>query len=314
MNTLLTHSTRVALAGVTAVALAGSLAACSSNDPLAGGGGDGDSGDTKTLIIGSQGTGEGEILAEIYGQVLAANGYDISYEVGIGSCETYIPALKDGSIDMIPDYSGNLLLYLDKENTARSPEDIDAALPAALEPEGLAALDSAPGQDSDSLVVTPEFAAEHNVATIADLAQFGADLKIGANSEFEERWRDELIAAYGLGDYAFTPIEDYGGPDTLSALLDGTVDAADIYSTTPSIGANDLVALEDPEFVIPASSIVPILSADFATDEVADLLNPVSAKITTKGLLELNTKYNGDDKPSAASLATQWLKDNGFDV
>lgn len=299
-----------ALAGALALGVTVALAACAPSDPLAGE----DSGDdtTGSVTIGSQGFAESEILAQIYGQVLEANGYDVSYETAIGSRETFIPALQDGSIDLIPDYAGNLLYGADPEATATSTEDVVAALPGVLEPLGLTVTEAAPGEDSDALVVTPEFAAANGLATMSDLGPISADITIGANTEFETRWRDDLASVYGIEGFAFTPIDDYGGPATLDALLTDAVQAADIYTTTPSIAENDLVVLEDDRDMFAAQNVIPLLRADLLTDELAAILDEVSALITTEELLALNGESASEAKPSAADVAAGWLEANGL--
>ena len=300
-------------AGVVALALVGSLAACSSGNPLDSGNSSTPA-DVKTIIVGSQGFSESDILAQIYGQVLAANGYNVTYAAGIGSRETFIPALKDGSINLIPDYAGNLLYGADPKATASSADDVSAALPAALSPLGLTALDLAPGQDADALVVTPEFAAANNLKSIADLAPIAGTITIGANTEFEGRpyGRDGLTSVYGVTGWKFKAIDDYGGPGTLSDLLANNIQVADIYTTTPSITANKLVVLDDPKHLIAAQNIVPLVSSAYATPALTTLLNAVSAKISTTDLLQLNAKAAGDDKPTAAAVATAWLKAHAF--
>lgn len=300
-------------AGVIALGLTAALAACSSGNPL-------DSGktstpaDNKTIIIGSQGFAESDILAQVYGQVLAANGYDVTYAAGIGSRETFIPALKDGSIDLIPDYAGNLLYGADPKATATSTDDVVKALPAALKPLGLAALDAAPAEDADALVVTPEFAAANKLKSIADLAAIAGTITIGANTEFEGRpyGRTGLESVYGVKGWAFKAIDDYGGPGTLSDLLANNIQVADIYTTTPSIKQNKLVVLEDPKHLIAAQNIIPLLNSAFVTDDLSKLLNAVSAKLTTAELLDLNETSAGADKPAPDKVASDWLKANGL--
>jgi osmoprotectant transport system substrate-binding protein len=308
---MFTRKTRI-LAGVAALSLTTALAACASGNPLDTGGTGG--GDVTSISVGSQGFPESDILAQIYGQVLAANGYEVTYAEGIGSRETFIPALQDGSINLIPDYSGNLLYGADPAATATSSADVDAALPDAVGGLGLAVLDSAPAQDADALVVTPEFSAQFNVTEIGDLAPIAADITIGANTEFEGRpyGRAGLESVYGVTGWTFKAIDDYGGPGTLSDLLADNIQVADIYTTTPSIKQNDLVVLADPKNLIAAQNIVPLLGQDYATGEVAALLNPVSAALTTEELLNLNEISAGADKPSPAQVATDWLTENGF--
>lgn len=300
-------------AGVIALGVATALAACSSGNPLDSGT-SAAPGDVKKIIVGSQGFAESDILAQVYGQVLAANGYDVTYAAGIGSRETFIPALKDGSIDFIPDYAGNLLYGADPKAKATSTEDVVAALPAALEPLGLAALDAAPAEDADALVVTSEFAAANKLKTIADLAPIASTITVGANTEFEGRpyGRSGLESVYGVTGWTFKAIDDYGGPGTLSDLLANNIQVADIYTTTPSIKQNKLVVLEDPKHLIAAQNIIPLLNKAFVTDDLSKLLNAVSTKLTTDELLNLNEISAGSDKPSPEKVATDWLKKNGL--
>ncbi|WP_395638195.1 ABC transporter substrate-binding protein [Pseudolysinimonas sp.] len=295
--------------GVVALGLTVALASCTSGDPLAE-----ESGDTGggTITIGNQNFGESEILAQIYGQVLAANGYDVAYEPGIGSRETFILALQDGSIDLIPDYAGNALIYANPDAEETSAEDVEAALPAALESLGLAVTAAAPGEDSDALVVTPEYAEANDLTTIGDLAPLASSITLGANTEFEPRWRDGLAETYGFEGWAFKAIDDYGGPGTLADLLAGNIQVADIYTTTPSIAQNDLVVLEDDLDLFAAQNIIPLLNADVLTPEIQELLDEVSALITTDVLLDLNAQFAGDDKPSAADVAEAWLTEQGL--
>lgn len=48
--------------------------------------------------------------------------------LGIGSRETYIPALKDHSIDLVPEYIGNLLLYFDPHATVTLLDAVELEL------------------------------------------------------------------------------------------------------------------------------------------------------------------------------------------
>ena len=90
------------------LAVALGLAACG-GDPTkqmpAGGG------DPKAITIGSAAFPESEIIAEIYAQALEAKGITVRKKLNIGAREVYIPALEDGEIDLIPEYTGNLLTY-----------------------------------------------------------------------------------------------------------------------------------------------------------------------------------------------------------
>jgi osmoprotectant transport system substrate-binding protein len=288
-------------------ALGLSLAACGSSDPAAGKKAASDS-----ITVGSANFPENAIIAEIYAQGLAAKGVKVKKHLNIGAREAYIPALKNGEIDLLPEYSGNLLQFVDKNATATSSEDVAAALSSAL-PSTLKVLDVSKAEDKDSLNVTPEFAAKNSVASIADLAKVKG-LKVGANPEFKTRpyGLPGMERLYGIKGAKFTAISDGGGPATLKALLQGKVDVADIYSTTPSILANKLVTLQDPKNMFAAQNVIPLINAKKDSAKVQGILNAISAQLTTADLLDLNSKNQGPDKTAPAVLAKQWLTDKGL--
>jgi len=122
------------------------------------------------LTIGSANFPESVLLAQIYAEALKAQGGSVSTKLNIGSREKYVPGLKDGSIDLIPEYSGTILQYLDKNATATTSDDVYAALQKAL-PANLIVLEQSKAQDSDAIVVTKKTADQYGLKTIADLAK-----------------------------------------------------------------------------------------------------------------------------------------------
>ncbi|SDE39882.1 ABC transporter substrate-binding protein [Rhodococcus tukisamuensis] len=306
---------RLALAA-TAVALTASAACGGNSDPLGGGDGGGGSSDPNTIVVGSANFPESETVANIYAEALRANGFDVSTKLGIGSREAYIPAVRDGSIDLIPDYTGNLLQYLDPSSTATSAADVDAALPAALG-DDLAITAPAPGENKDAVVVTRRTADQWRLASIADLAPHSAEVTFGAPAEFQERpvGLPGLERNYGLAISPgnFVPIADGGGPATVNALADDKVDAANIFTTSPAIGKNDFVVLADPKNNFPAQNVVPVLRPAKNSDRLTAVLNTVSAKLTTEELVALNNSVSGDTKTEPGDAARVWVAAQGLD-
>ncbi|NOR04370.1 ABC transporter substrate-binding protein [Mycolicibacterium fortuitum] len=296
-----------------AILLAVLLSGCGSANPLGGGP---ISGDLKTVTVGSADFPESKILAEIYAQALEANDFQIRRQFGIGSRETYVPAVQDHSIDLIPEYTGNLLQYFDAEATATTPDEVLIALFKAL-PGDLSILSPSPAEDKDTLAVTAATAQRWNLKTIADLAAHSAEVKVGAPSEFQTRQTGlvGLKARYGL-DIApanFVAISDGGGPATVQALNSGAVTAANIFSTSPAIVQHHLVPLGDPENVFLAANVVPLVASQKMSNELKTVLDAVSAKLTTEALIELNIAVEGNAGVDPDEAAGKWIKDNGFD-
>lgn len=294
---------RLTVVAATVAALL-ALAGCASSNPLTQ---PSQTSDVGTVTIGSAAFPESEILAYVYADALEANGIHTQVTPNIGARDAYIAALKDGSIDLVPEYTGNLLQYFDASATAQSSDDVYAALTTAV-PAGFEVLDQAQAQDADSYNVTSDFSQQYGVTSLADLAKVTVKLKVGANPEFKTRpyGIPGLKSVYGV-DATLVPINDGGGPNTLKALLNGDVQLADIYSTTPSIAQNNLVTLADPQHMILAQNVVPLISTAKASDQVAKVLNTVDAALTTQDLIEMNTKSSGDAKESAQQIAQEWL-------
>ncbi|MCM3778505.1 ABC transporter substrate-binding protein [Microbacterium hydrocarbonoxydans] len=289
---------------VAAAALA--LSACSSSNPLDEPSDSGDSsGSGDTIVVGSQAYYSNEIIAEIYAQALEAAGFDVEKKLNIGQRDAYMPDVESGAINVFPEYTGSLLEYLsDDEVTVTSPEDVYSALGDAL-PDSLTALDFAEATDQDSYTVLKSFAEENDLKTIGDLKNVSSQVTIGAAPEFEQRPYSPARAkeVYGV-DLTFSAT----GQTTLESLLAGSIQVADIYTADPAFETEDIVALEDPENLIISSNVVPIVSSDIA-DDVSDVLNEISAKLTGEELVALNVQSTVDQK-SSADIAKQWLTDN----
>ena len=298
------RKSRLALAGGVSLAAALVLAGCASSNPLDAPTDDAGS-ESETIVIGSQAYYSNEIIAEIYAQALEGAGFDVDKQFSIGQRDAYMPDVESGAIDVFPEYTGSLLEYLsDDEVDVTAPDEVYDALTEAL-PEGLTALDYAEASDQDTYTVLKSFAEENGVTSIGDLSKVTTPVTIGAAPEFEERPYGPAAAkeTYGI-DLTFSAT----GPTTLESLLAGEIQVADIYTADPAFQTEDIVALEDPENLIISSNVVPIVSSDIA-DDVADVLNAISAKLTAEELVALNVQSTVDQK-SASDIAKQWLADN----
>lgn len=287
------------------------LAACgTSQDPTqtdAGG-----SAASDTVVIGSANFTESQIIANIYAQALQAKGVKVDLKPPIGSRETYFPAIKEGSIDLIPEYTGTLLQYVDKAAPQTAPDDVYTALQKAL-PDNLTVLDRSTAEDKDAVVVTQETATRYNATSIEDLAPNCGQIVFGGPPEFQTR-PDGIPGLQKTYSCTFKEYQslDAGGPLTVAALKKGDIQAADIFTTDASIPADNFVVLTDPKSNFAAQNVVPLINKTKANDTVTQVLNAVSAKLTTEGLTKLNAEASADSKPSLETVAKNWLNANGL--
>ncbi|MFL6117335.1 MAG: ABC transporter substrate-binding protein [Catenulispora sp.] len=264
-----------------------------------------------SIVVGSANFQESVVLADIYAEALKAKGVKVSTKLNIGSRETYIPALKDGSIDLLPEYSGVLLQYFDTKATAVSSTDVYTALQTAV-PSGLTVLDQSKAEDKDAIVVSKDVAAKYHLTSIADLAAVGSKLTLGGPPEFKTRpdGVPGLKTNYGVTFGSYKTL-DAGGPLTVNALKNGQIDAGDIFTTDPSIVQNGFVVLDDPKFNFAAQNVLPLINKAKASDTVKSTLNAVSAKLDTKTLIDLLTKVVSD-KQDPDATAKAWVASAGL--
>jgi osmoprotectant transport system substrate-binding protein len=265
-----------------------------------------------TVVVGSANFPEDELLAEIYVLELQAKGVKVTSKFNIGSREVYYPEVKNGTITIIPEYNGALLTTsVDTTSTAATTAEVNAALTAKL-PSTLEILDSSTAQDKDSVTVTQATATKDHLSSIADLAPYAKNFVIGGPSEFKTR-TDGLVGLknnYGLTFKSFDPLDE-SGPVTLAALVDGKVQAADVFTTTPQIITDHLVALADPKFNFAAQNVTPLVYKKGVSSTVVTTLNAISAKLTTAGLLAMD-KAVILDHDNYSTVAQGWLSAVGL--
>ena len=307
------RKTWVAVTTVT-LALLLTITACGNSkgsDPLAAGTSAAPSAAAGTIVVGSASFPESTLIANIYMAALQAKGVKVSSKFAIGNRETYLPGLSDGSIDLIPEYTGNLLQSYDKSYTAETSDQVYSQLKTKL-PSDLLVLDQSKAQDTDSVVVTKATATKYNLKSIADLAPVAGQLTLGGSAEWKTRPKSGIPALKSVYGVTFKNYITLDAGDKLSknALKTGRVQATDIFSTDADITKNGWVVLADPKGMFSAQNVVPLINKAKATDTVTTALNAVSVKMTTAGLLALNAEVAGGKDP--AVVAKEWLSTQGL--
>ena len=273
------------------------------SDGTAGGG-------SGEITVGSADFPESQLLAEIYGQSLAAAGFEVSYQPAIGAREIYYDAIAEGEIDLIPEYTGSLLAELVKRHDlgdleATTVEDQVALLKEHLD-EGLTVLDPSTAEDKDVISCTSAAAEEFGLAKLSDLEKASGEIKIGAQPEFAERNPFGLVGFKEL--YNFEPGEFV--PLTVSAAADslksGAIDCGNLFSTMSVITTAGFVTLEDTDSVVPHEAVLPLIRDDVVDDTVTSTLGGVNADLDTDVLKELMVKVEVD-KQGPDVVAKEWL-------
>ena len=269
------------------------------------------------ISVGSFDFPESVLLAEIYGEALAADKFPVRILANLGPREVVDPALVDGLVQLVPEYAGSALQFfsLGKLSATSDAAVANRALAASVAARGLVAARPAPAQDANAIVVTTATAARYRLRSIADLARVAPGLVFGGPPECPGRayCLAGLKRVYGLRFRSFIPL-DAGGPLTLQALEAGYIGVALLFTTDPGIPARHLVVLADDRGLQPAESITPLVRRDVIVrygPDLAAALNRVSALLDTGTLRSLNARVAlaGQDP---RLVAGSWLRAHGL--
>jgi len=261
------------------------------------------------IIVGAADFTENVLLAEIYAGALRGTGAKVSIKPRVGTRETIVKGLQDKSLTVVPEYTGNLLAYLDKSATQTESEEVYTALKSKV-PSGLTVLEKSTAEDSDVLVVTQQTAQQHNLSTLEDLGPMCGGFVFGAAGEWKQRWEAKIKELYGC---TFKEIRttDAGGPVTVEALKSGQVQVANLFTTLSAVKVNNFVLLKDTKHMYPAQNVVPFGRADALNDAAKAALDKVSDALDTEKLTDLVARVEVD-KENAADVAAAFLRDAGI--
>ncbi|MET7513942.1 ABC transporter substrate-binding protein [Streptomyces sp. NPDC005480] len=305
---------RTVIGGLFAAASVPALAACgggitSLDGQGSGGGGGGSS--KNGVTIGTANFTENQVLGYLYAAALEAAGVKTKVRPNLGTREILIPALKGGDIDLLPEYQGALLHYLDPKSTATEEGEMQNALAVVL-PKGLQILPYGLAEDSDAFVVTAETAKKYKLSSLADLAQHNGKLVIGAAPEVKKR----QVGAVGLKDVYGVEFKEFksldsSGPLVKGALRKGDVDVANLFTTDTDIVDNHWVVLTDPKNLVPGQHVVPLVADRKADSTVRKALARLGNVLTTEQLTELNRQVD-KDKKDPEDVANAYARQHGI--
>jgi osmoprotectant transport system substrate-binding protein len=265
-----------------------------------------------TIVVGVSGAfPENQLVAEMYAEVLDHAGYTVQRQFDLRSREISQSALESGQIDVKPEYLSSLLLSLDPG--ASHSNDADAVATQdrlLLRASGISVLNPSPAQDTNVFVANAETAQRFGLTSMTSLAAVADQLTLGAPPECPQRpfCLTGLRDTYGILFYDFEPL-DAGGPQTVAALKTNDVQVGLLFSTDPSIEANGFVPLVDDKHLQDAENITPVIRTDKLNDEVRELLDGVSAKLTTDVVTTLVGKVVIDGR-DVGTVARDFLTAN----
>ena len=271
-----------------------------------------------TIKIGSKNFTEAILVAEMYAQVLEANGFTVERKFNLGATPIAQAAIVAGDIDMYPEYTSTGLLEVLKAKSIADAKEILTAVRKGYEEQfKLTWLDASPFNDTNTFALTKAKATELGVKTFSDLVPLSGKLKLGGPPEFPEREDNKaMLAAYGFdpkfGGANFVQLD--AGSLRYEALTRGDVDVVLAFGTDGQLNGLGLATLEDDKHIYPIYQIAPVVRQDVLTanPSIAAVLNKLAPTLTDNVMSGMNWQVDGPDKKEVAAVATAFLKSQGL--
>jgi osmoprotectant transport system permease protein len=267
----------------------------------------------RPVIVASKPFGESYLLAEMFSQLLEARGFRVDRRLGLGATEIAFRALREGSIDVYPEYTGTGLLAILHDKPVSDMRAVyDRVSREFRERYGVRWLPPLGFENTYAIAVRRETAAQLSLATLSDLARVGPTLRAGLTADFIGRpdGLPGLAAAYGL---KFRSVQALLPAVKYQALAAGEVDVIDGYSTDGFIARFDLVVLRDDRHFFPPYEAAALVGAGIQQRQPAAVaaLTELSNRLSVEMMRGLNRRVEVNGEPSA-QVAAAALSDVGL--
>jgi glycine betaine/choline ABC-type transport system substrate-binding protein len=302
-------------AAACALALVAALAvgSCGSDDDDNRGGSAQPQGAKLRITLGTQDFPEARLLGELWRQALAVNGYAVDLRKRIGPTEDLDRAVRAGEIDGHPAYTGtSLSIVFGEEVSGLDAQRTYDQVRELYEARGQAISRMTPYENVDAIATTNLFAQREQLRAIADLRELDS-FTLGARPEFEDLYLglEGLQQVYGLTNASFAPVT-LGAQYT--ALDEGDVDAANVFTTDPQLQGGAYTVLEDPEKLFGSQNAVMVVDAQklerVGADRFMEVVDAVNRRLTTSAIVDMNRAVTeGEDD---GEVAERFLREVGL--
>ena len=250
------------------------------------------------IVVGQKDFAGAQLLSQLYGQALAAKGFEVTYK-NLGPTEVTYTALKNGQIDLYGEYQGTLLTYL-KGTPTGDAATTNAGVQAKVAADNIKASSASTALDVNGFYVTKETATKYNLTKVSDLTAVAPQLTFGGPPECETRPLCLGTTEQQLYNLKFKTVKklDAGGPITNKALKDGSIDVGLLF-TGSSVIDPDFQLLTDDKGLQPADNAIAVWRTSVDSPALDAVINAVNAKLDTAAYNEMALKiFNDKADPS----------------
>ena len=267
------------------------------------------------LIISGKLSSEPEILINMYKILIEENSkIGVELKPGLGKTSFVFNALKNGDIDIYPEFSGTAVFtFLNETPVNNNAEDVFNQAQKGMETKfKMVMLKPMKYNNTYAIAVSKKFADENNLKTISDLVRVKDKIKAGFTREFNDR-EDGYPGLKKLYQFEIPNIKEFEPKLRYVAVQSGDINLVDAYSTDPELAQYNMIILKDDKHLFPPYQGAPLMKEALLKKhpELEGILNKLSGKITESQMSQMNYQVGVEGKP-AAKVAREFLVKQGL--
>lgn len=264
------------------------------------------------LIIGSRNNTESIILSNLMGQLIEEKtGINVTYKENLGGSNVVWTAMLNGKIDVIPDYTGTIVINYYQETTGNADETLAKTKELVLA-DGITALESFGFNNTYTLALDEAEAESLGVTTFSDFAKVSDDFILGAVFEFIDR-PDGLPGFQKEYDLQFKDVKGMDHGIMYRSINAKEVDVINSYTTDGQLQMYNLRVLEDDKGYFPPYHALPLVRTEVLEQypEIGEVLLELAGKIDETAMQEMNAKVDNEGQ-MVELVAKEFLQEAGF--
>lgn len=320
-----TRQVRTVLAGAAALSLA--LAGCGLksgspmvDDVVPGSVGQGQPLDGASLTVTSKNFSENIILGQMIGLIFKAAGAEVLDRTNLPSSISAREAVIQGDADAEYEYTGTgWITYLGHAKPITDPMEQWKAVRDADRKNGVTWLPPSTLNNTYALAISEKNNAKYHLKTLSDVAALSKEnpsaVTVCVENEFASR--DDglpgMEKAYGMSLPAANIRKMDAGIIYTQVSKSDSCLLGEVFTTDGRIKAMNLDVLEDDRHFFPNYNAAPVVHTPTFDKYpvIADLLDPLSARLTTEVAQVLNARVDVDGE-DPHEVAKEWLIEEGF--
>ncbi|MCG7334934.1 glycine/betaine ABC transporter substrate-binding protein [Sporosarcina sp. ACRSM] len=265
-----------------------------------------------SLTLGSRNNTESIILSHVMGQLIEEKtDITVIYKENLGGSNVVWNAMLNGLIDVIPDYTGTIVVNYYHEDPGTAEETLELTK-RLVDEDGIIAFNTFGFNNTYTLALDEAKAEELDVKTFSDFAKVSEDFTLGAVFEFIDR-PDGLPGfqkEYGL---KFKDVKGMDHGIMYRSIGAKEVDVINSYTTDGQLQDYDLRVLEDDKSYFPPYHALPLVRKEALQEypEIEEVLRQLEGKIDEEAMQKMNAKVDNEGM-MVEIVAEEFLIESGL--